>query len=417
MTEDGKGVSVGISVDDAKKRILDAVHVLDEQTVSLMDALGRTLNEDVYAKDAIPPFNNSAMDGYALRYADIEGATEDAPAELRVLEDLPAGSVATQPIGAGEAIRIMTGAPVPDGADAVVMVEKTEKGDGVVKIFTDSWDGQNIRMAGEDVAEGDHILHKGKLLHAGDIGMLASLGYPEVKVIPKPIIAVISTGDELIDVGEELRPGKIRNSNAYSLASQVLEAGAEVRIIGIARDTEEDIREKINQAFDADAIVTSGGVSVGDYDMVKKILDNMGQMLFWKVQQKPAKPLAFGVIEGKPLFGLPGNPTSSMVSFEQFARPAIQKMAGRKVVARQHVNVTIADDIKKRAGLRYFMRVVLTRGDDGGLIASLAGSQSSGALRSMTRAHGLLVLPEELDKVTAGDPGVVQVLYPEDAPL
>jgi len=408
--------SVGISVDEAKEQILALVQPIDARTVKLMDALGCTLAEDIIAGEAVPPFDNSAMDGYALRYHDVAGASREAPATLEVLEDLPAGRVATCSIGPGEAIRIMTGAPIPDGADAVIKVEETQAGEGVVHIFTDARGGENIRWAGEDVAIGDKILSHGKRIHAGVIGMLANLGRPEVCVIPKPVIAVISTGDELIEVGEALRPGKIRNSNTYSLAAQIIECGAEPRIIGIARDTEEDLRANIRRALTADAIITSGGVSVGDYDMVKTVLDDIGQMLFWQVKQRPGKPLAFGMIKGTPLFGLPGNPTASMVSFEQYVRPAILKMFGRPDATRLHVDVIIGEDLRKRPGVRYFVRVVLAW-ESGYLVARPAGPQGSGALRAMTRAHALLVLPEDVETVSAGDPGVVQILYPEDAPL
>ncbi len=407
---------VGIGVDDVKTLILGQVDTLPARTVPLMDAWGCVLAEDVIAGEPFPLFDNSAMDGYALRHNDISDASRDRPVTLRVLEDLPAGQVATHEVGPGEAIRIMTGAPVPEGADSVVKVEETDSSDGIVRVFAAAWDGQNIRRAGEDVAVGDEILPRGMRLRAGAIGMLANLGRPEIRVIPRPVIAVISTGDELIDVSEPLQPGKIRNSNAYSLATQVLECGAVPRIEPIARDTEEDLRAVIARACTADAIVTSGGVSVGDYDLVKTILDDLGQMLFWKVKQRPGKPMAFGIIGETPLFGLPGNPTAAMTSFEQYVRPAILEMSGRPVTERQLVEVTIGEDLRKRPGLRYFVSVVLSR-EDGRLVARPAGTQGSGALRAMTRAHGLLVLPEDTDKVAAGDTGVVQVIYPEDVPL
>ena len=415
MSENGEP-KVGIRVDDVKTLILGQVKRLDPRTVPLMESPGCVLAEDVIAEEAFPLFDNSAMDGYALQYDDIKEASPENPITLRVLEDVPAGTVARNVIGPGDAIRIMTGAQLPVGADAVVKVEETIAGDGVVELLERARKGQNIRREAEDVSVGDKILLRGMRLRAGAIGMLANLGRPRVNVIPKPVIAIISTGDELIDVGEPLQPGKIRNSNAYSLASQVLECGAVPRIEPIARDTEEDLRGAIDRACTADAIVTSGGVSVGDYDLVKTILDELGQMLFWKVRQRPGKPMAFGVIGETPLFGLPGNPTAAMTSFEQYVRPAILKMSGRLVAERQTVKVTIGEDIKKRPNLRYFVSVVLSR-EDGHLIARRAGQQGSGALRAMTRAHGLLVLPEDVDNVAAGDEGMVQVMYPDDVPL
>lgn len=416
MTSQDQGPAVGISVDAARAQILSNIRVLDPVTVPLAEALGRTLAEDIVAGEAIPPFDNSAMDGYAVRHGDVAGATPNAPVSLRVLQDLAAGSVATRAVGPGEAIRIMTGAPMPDGADAVVRVEDTLPDAGTVRILTPVRPAMDVRRAGEDVAIGDRILCEGARLHAGAIGMLASQGHARVRVIPGPVVAVISTGDELVEVGEALRPGTIRNSNAWTLAAQATECGATPRVMGIARDDEAALRAMISEALTADLVVTSGGVSVGDYDVVKAVLDDLGAMLFWKVKQRPGKPLAFGVIEGTPLFGLPGNPTASMVSFEQYVRPAILKMSGRPNAGRQRVEVVIGEDMKKRPGLRAFVRVILTR-EDGALVARRAGPQGSGMLRAMTRAHGLLVLPEELESVSAGTRGIVEVLYPEDAPL
>lgn len=402
-----------ISVDEALDRILNQVSELAPQEVDLMDAVGCVLKQEIIARDNIPPFNNSAMDGYAVRYEDLAGASADNPVELSVLEDLPAGYVATSSIGPKQAIRIMTGAPVPDGASAVVMVEKTERTANGVNIFSEPRDGENIRLAGEDVSSGSIVLSPGKVIHAGDIGMLASLGFPRLAVVKRPVVAIIATGDELVDVGDELTPGKIRNSNAYSTAAQVIEAGAIPKILGIARDTEADVRAKISEGLTADAVITSGGVSVGDYDFVKGILDSLGEMLFWKVAMKPAKPLAFGMIDGKPMFGLPGNPTSSMVSFEQFVRPSLLKMAGHSQIRRQLVEVTIGDRIKKKAGRRYFVRVTVAR-EDGQMVARPSGAQGSGMLTAMTRANALLIMPEEIETYLPGDRANVQVLYPEE---
>jgi len=416
MAHSDRDAADGIGVDEARGRILSGIEALPPVLVPLEEALGRTLAEDVVADIDLPPFDNSAMDGYAVRSADIADASPATPVSLRVLQDLAAGAVAAHAVGAGESIRIMTGAPLPDGADAIVRVEDTRPAGRTVEIFAAAARGMDLRCAGEDVSRGETILARGLRLQAGAIGMLANLGRKTVQVIPAPVVAIISTGDELVEVGDALTPGKIRNSNAWTLAAQTRECGAVPRVMGIARDDESELRNLISEALEADLVVTSGGVSVGDYDMVKAVLDDLGAMLFWKVKQRPGKPLAFGVIDGTPLFGLPGNPTASMVSFEQYVRPTILTMAGRPDWARQRVDVVIGEDLKKRPGLRAFVRVVLSR-EDGVLMAHRAGPQGSGMLRAMTRAHGLLVLPEEVSRVSAGDTGIVEVLYPEDAPL
>lgn len=402
-----------ISVDEARNRILDYVAVLPAEEAELMDGLGRVLAEDVRAEESMPPFDNSAMDGYAVRAADVGGASEQAPVSLKVLEDVAAGYTATREVGPDQAIRIMTGAPMPAGADSVVMVERTRRADGGVEVLAPVGDGQNVRRTGEDVAAGDLVLRQGKVLRAGDIGLLASIGRPSVQVVRRPRVAVLSTGDELVEVDEALAPGKIRNSNAYALASQVLEAGGVPELLGIARDTAEHLAEKIKEGLGADVLITSGGVSVGDYDFVKDVLGELGQMLFWKVSMKPAKPLAFGMIGGKPTFGLPGNPTSSMVSFEQFVRPTLLKLAGRSDVLRPEVEVVVSQPIKKKPGRQFFLRVMLNR-RDGRIEASLTGPQGSGILRSMSLAQGLLVLPEDAGDLAPGDKAVAQLLYPDD---
>lgn len=403
-----------ISVDEALKNIIKDIKVLQPVEVGLMDSLGLVLAEDVHSPIDIPIFDNSAMDGYALIDTDITNATKESPVVLEVIADLAAGYVSEKNITNGKAIRIMTGAPVPDGANAVIMVEKTKKENGKVKIFQPVKKHENIRFAGEDVKKNELVLSEGKVLRAADIGLLASIGKIKVKTYPKPKVAIISTGDELIEIDKPLLPGKIRNSNAYSLASLVYENGGIPIILGIAKDTAEQVSAKVKEGLKvADILVTSGGVSVGDYDMVKNVLNSLGEMLFWKVAMKPAKPLAFGMIDGKPMFGLPGNPTSSMVSFEQFVMPAILKMGGRKKITRQKIKAILTDDIKKKPGRRNFVRVDLTcRGNT--YFASLSGGQGSGMLKSMTRAQGLLILPEDTENAKSGEVYDVQVLYPED---
>lgn len=403
-----------IGVDEALATVLAEVRVLPEEKVPITSALRRVLAEDVAAEADIPPFDNSAMDGYAVRAVDTRGASRANPVVLEVLEDLAAGRVSTSTIGPGQAIRIMTGAPTPAGADSIVMVEETERGDGTVRIFTEARLGEHVRLAGEDVKRGQVVLPVGRLLRAADIGMLASVGKAEVSVIGSPKVAIITTGDELVDLTEPLAPGKIRNSNAYSLAAQVIESGGVPEILGIARDTHEDVREKIERGLESDIVLTSGGVSVGDYDLVKDVLGGLGRMVFWKVAMKPAKPLAFGILKGKPAFGLPGNPTSSMVSFEQFVRPTILKMSGHKTLHRPEVEVILGETVRKKAGRRHFLRVMLER-RDGELVALLTGPQGSGILKSMTLADGLLVLPEDATEVKQGEKAKVQLFNPDVA--
>ncbi|MCL5291958.1 MAG: molybdopterin molybdotransferase MoeA [Actinobacteria bacterium] len=397
-------------MDEARERILSEITPLPPEEVPILDALGRTLAEEVRSDVDIPPFDNSAMDGYAVRAADVEIATAEAPVVLEVLEDVAAGYVATNRVGEGQAIRIMTGAPLPEGADGIVMVEFTERTGSGVNIFKGVRKGESVRYAGEDVREGEVVLAQGKLLKPGDIGMLASTGRAAVRVFRQPRVAILSTGDELVDVGEPLAPGKIRNSNAYSLAAQALEVSAIPVILGIARDRRDDLVEKLEKGLEADILITSGGVSVGDYDLVKQVLAEQGEMLLWKVAMKPGKPLAFGIVKGKPLFGLPGYPTSSMISFDQFVRPAILKMGGRKDLLRPEIEAILDERITKKQGRRYFLRGILER-RDGELHAKLAGSQKSGALKSMTLADALLVIGEEVTLVEPGERVTAQLLY------
>jgi molybdopterin molybdotransferase len=313
----------------------------------------------------------------------------------------------------------MTGAPIPKGADSVVMVEDTEKVSGLgpqasgkkeyVRIFREVKKGENARYAGEDVRKGEAVIRKGDILKSGYIGMLASLGVSKIKVYRKPKAAILATGDELVEINQRLVPGKIRNSNAYSLYSQVIRAGAFPILLGIARDEKEDLRSKIKKGLKADMLLVSGGISVGDYDFVKDVLGELGtQMKFWRVAMKPGKPLAFGMMGKISVFGLPGNPVSSMVTFEQFVRPALLKMAGAREIFRFHLPAIFREDFQKKKGLRYFLRVVLEN-KNGTLYASLTGPQGSGILKSMVLANGIMELPEELENLRPGD--TAQVTY------
>jgi len=400
-----------IAVEEAIHRILDQIHPLGKERLNILQSLGRVLGEDIIAPRNIPPWHNSAMDGYAVRWQDIQNASSKKGVVLTVLADLPAGRIFRGEVNPGEAVRIMTGAPLPQGADTVVQVEDTEKAGDQVKILAAPEKGKNIRQAGEDVTAGERILEEGNLLRPAHIGLLASMQRSLASVYQAPRVAILSTGDELLEIDEPWEEGKIVNSNSYSLAAQVLECGALPLQLGIARDKPGDLSAKIQQGLTADILVTSGGVSVGDYDLVKGMLQELGKMNFWKVAMRPGQPLAFGVVFGKPLFGLPGNPVSSMVSFEQFVRPSILKMAGHRNLFRATVKARLGENIEKKAGLIHFIRCRLVH--EGELIyAWTTGEQGSGILSSMVKAQGLIVLPPEENLARAGQEVNVILLDP-----
>jgi molybdopterin molybdotransferase len=399
-----------ISVEDALQNILNSVSVLGMEKVNILSALGRVIGEDVYSGRNIPPKDNSAMDGYAVRSADTFGASKENPVVLEVIEELPAGSESQKAIGRGQAARIMTGAFVPEGADAIVPVENTRKNnDGAVAIYANARIAQDIRFAGEDVKSGEKVISKGEILGAAHIGMLASLGRSFVYLHQKPLVAIVSSGDELADI-DEAPSLKIVSSNSYSLAALITECGAIPMQMGIAMDRREDLIDKFKAAMRADLIISSGGVSVGDFDLVKDVMKQKGnQMQFWQVAMKPGQPLAFGALENIPVIGLPGNPVSTMVSFEQFARPAILKMMGHKNIFRRTIQAILTEDIEKRLGKRYFIRGIATLGADGFTVRT-TGEQGSGILKSMVAANGLLILPPDITRAKAGESVTVQLI-------
>jgi molybdopterin molybdotransferase len=419
------GVRRMISVEEALDKVLSCIEVLEPERKPILDCLGQVLAEDVYSTIDIPPLDNSAMDGYALRAEDTRGASESSPKYLVVVGEVAAGSMPAKEVGRGTAIRIMTGAPLPEGADAVVQFENTDeigrKSSGKdlshIGILCQAKKGLNVRRRGEDVAKGELVLKKGRVLRPQEIGALASLGRSTALVVRRPIVAILATGDELIDVDQPLPPGKIHNSNTYTIAAAVSRYGGIPRILGIGRDSVQSLTEKIDEGLDADMLITSGGVSKGDYDMVKDVLGEQGEIGFWTVSMKPGKPIAFGVInkvEGRknrkvPHLGLPGNPVSSMVTFEQFARPAILKMMGKEVLAKPTIRAIIDDDIASTDARRVFARVVVTR-RGGQYHASVTGPQGSGMLTSMVKANGLAVIPESSNGAKAGDVVEVQML-------
>lgn len=400
-----------ITVAEARRVILDAIRPLGAERAFLDRAHGRVLADDLTAGRSIPPWDNSAMDGFAVRFADIDGASPDQPKTLRVLEDVPAGQIASQPVTAGAAIRIMTGAPVPDGADTVVPVELTRPASAGIDILEARARGSNVRAKGEDVAEGETVLPSGTLLTPAAIGLAASLGHATVRVFQRPRVAILSTGDEIAEVGTVAHAGQIYTSNSYTLMALCKDVGAMPTYLGIAADTEDDLRAHLQAALACDAIVTTGGVSVGDFDFVKKVLGELGsEMKFWKVAQRPGHPLAFGVIGGKPAFGLPGNPVSTMVSYFQYVRPSLLKMQGHTALFPPLVDAELEDDVSTRGGKLYFLRGVLSPRPGGGWSVSSTGAQGSGILTSMVRGNCLILIPPESTGAKRGDTVKVQAI-------
>ncbi len=409
--------SAMISVEEALARILSHVNLLEPEEQQILDALGQVVADDVVAPLDIPPLDNTAMDGYAVRAADTTGADESSPVALRVVGELAAGYVFDGEVTPGTAVRIMTGAPMPRGADAVVPFEETDEPSGrafgsfaksrdVVGVLKATAPGANIRRAAEDVRRGQPIIPKGTVLRPAQIGVLASLGMATVRVHRRPVVAILSTGDEVREPGAPLQPGQIYDSNAYSVSAMVLANGGIPKRLGIARDTVDALTAKLREGLDADMLVTSAGVSRGDYDVVKDVLAKEGEVDFWTVRMRPGKPLAFGEFRSGgrrvPHIGLPGNPVSSMVSFELFGRPAIYKMLGRTDWERPRVRAIAEEAIANTDARRVFARAIVTQ-RDGRYYAALTGPQGSGMLTSMAQANALAVVPEDVPGVQPGD--------------
>lgn len=399
-----------LSVAEALGLILDRVAVLPEEKVTLLDALGRVLARPVVAADDLPPFANSAMDGYAVQAGDVVGAGMDTPVILRVVADIAAGSRNTIEVVVGAAARIMTGAPLPTGADAVVPVEDTDEPwrdahrplPETISIRRVVKSGDYVRYPGEDIRAGALVIDEGAVLRPQEIGTMAALGVDQVSVFRRPRVGILATGDELVEVTAALTPGKIRNSNSYAQAAQVRAVGGIPVMLGIAGDTETDVREKLNAAVNerVDLLISSAGVSVGAYDVVKAVLDRSGNVGFWRVRMRPGKPLAFGTYGGIPFLGMPGNPVSAMVSFETFARPAILKMSGHQSLSRPSVRAIVLEDIRSD-GRESYIRARVTR-DERGYVALTTGSQGSHIMTSLVKANALLVIPEGVTEVAGG---------------
>lgn len=393
--------------------VLENTPPLGAETVAVAEARGRVLAEPVHSGRRLPPADNSAMDGYAVRCRDLQTASRENPVALEVAFEVPAGAQPQRSVGPGQAARVLTGAPIPDGADAVVRQEDAERNDDRVAIAVCPAPREHIRDAGEDVEVGDRVLEAGATVGPAEIGMLASLGRSVVAVHQRPRVAILSGGDELVEPDGDTSGGRIVSSNSYSLAAQCRDLGAEPLYLGIARDTPEDIERRLRAGLHADVLVSSAGVSVGDYDYVRSVLDKLGcTLLFWGVHMKPGYPLTFGRFEGgrgPVVFGLPGNPVSAMMTFEQFARPALRQMAGRRALFRPTVQARLGERMTKSAGRLHFVRVALAR-DGQQIVARSTGNQSSGVLRSMLLAQGLLVFPADATALNEGDTATVQVL-------
>ncbi len=409
-----------LNVDQALDNILADMKKLEAETVSLPDALDRVLAADIVSPIELPPFDNSAMDGYAIHFEDSADASQSKPAALPVTMDIMAGSAPDEELKPGAAARIMTGAPIPQGASAVIPVEDTDdewqKGEdsalpAEVRLFRSLARGENIRLAGENIGVGDTIIRAGTVIGPAEIGMIAGIGRPRVEVIRQPKVAILSSGDELVDIYDELGPGKIRDTNGYALAGLIRGAGGVPIRLPIAKDSLESIRALYRRALEInpDLLISTAGVSVGAADLVKVVMDELGEIDFWRINMRPGKPLAYGTIQGVPFFGLPGNPVSTMVTFEVIVRPALAKIAGR-AYKRRKVKATLASGMRSD-GRRTYARVTLKR-EGARLVARSTGIQSSGALMSMVLADGLAVISEGVRRVPAGNEIEVLPLRP-----
>jgi len=396
---------------NAALRILAEARVQPALRIPLDDALGHVLAHDVTSPVAIPAHTNSAMDGYACRAVDVRGK---APVTLRVVEQIPAGKMPERRIGAGECARIFTGAPLPEGADGVVRQEDTDLGAEVVTVLKDRDAGMNFRRAGEDLAKGALALPAGTFLGPAELGVLASVAVGSPMVVRRPRVGILASGDEIVDVDQPdaiISGKKIASSNTHTLIALVRLAGGEPVPLGIAKDTAASMREHLERAADCDLLVTSAGISVGEHDFVKPVLEEMGaEIRFWKLRMRPGAPVGFGMLRDVPWIGLPGNPVSTMVTFELFVRPAIRRMAGHAHPFRRSVPVRLGEPIKLGPKLQHFLRAVVSEGGE----ARLTGPQGSGILTSMVKANALLVIPEGQHETPAG--AVVQAI-PLHSPL
>jgi molybdopterin molybdotransferase len=399
-----------LSFAEAQKAILEKMPVLPAEPAGLLDALGQSIAEEIVADRALPPLNHSTMDGYAVRSVDTQGASPGSPVGLAVVMKIPAGTVAGLPVGPGQAARIMTGAPLPAGADAVVPQEQTRFEDDCVLLLNETKPGQRIRKAGEEIGPGETVLTRGTVVRSAEVAMLASLGRETVLVHRRPRIGIVATGDELVPLGEAAPPGKIPAGNGHMLAARVRECGAIPLQTGIARDDLDDLAGRFRDARPADLLVSTGGVSAGDYDLVKEVMQAPGNRLhFWKVAIQPGRPLAFGSLGGVPMIALPGSPAAVLIGFEQFVKPAIFRLMGRQQPISRTVEARITEAFNKERGVRRFIPASIRIGRDG-VTVTPAGARGTGFLKSYLQTSALIVLPEDTTLVKAGDPVAVQLL-------
>jgi molybdopterin molybdotransferase len=393
-----------IPIEEAMRIIIEEAEVLEMEDTDLMSSLNKVLAQDIYSNDNLPPFNKSAMDGFAVRSEDLAEVSKANALKLRVKKIIKAGDSGDAVLKQGEAFKIMTGAAVPECADAVIKIEDVEADDQSVSISKPVKKGQNILRAGEEIKAGDLALPKGKTIRPAEIGLLASLGYTMVKTIKAPSIALLITGDELVNAGDSLTPGKIRNCNEYSIKALIKNLDAEALSCGIIKDDPDMILEKMKEAFEnADIVVSSGGASVGDYDFIEKILKKLGaEVKFSAVAIKPGKPVIFATYNGKLFFGLPGNPLSAINTFEQFVRPAVKKMMGMKDIMEEEFPVVLADEIKSSVGRTNYIYVDIEK-KNGIYYAHRVGSQSSNALTTVCKANGIVIIDGVTPIVKAGD--------------
>ena len=406
-----------LSVDDALERILGGFTPLPARDVPLSESLGLVVAEDVLARDNVPGFDNSAYDGYAVRSADLARASAVTPARLRVVDEIPAGRVSPVTLQSGEAARIMTGAPVPAGADAVVAFEDTDRTDWgylgtdprshnsdrrVVAVLEKVDSGENVRPAGGDISAESVVVKAGRRLGPAEIGVLGSVGVASVRAHPRATAAIVPTGDEIVEIDAGIRAGEVRNSNAWALEAATTALGAEPRRLPITGDTVEALQAAMTKGSESDVIVTIGGVSMGDYDLVTNVLGSEGRMDFWQINMRPGKPLAFGQVHGTPVIGLPGNPVSSMVCFALFVRPALLRLMGHRDLTHPRVQAIAGEPLGSAQGKRTFLRVQVKRTNDG-LVCTSAGDQSSYRMSSLVAGNGLAVLRED-QTIAPGEP-------------
>ncbi|MBN2403677.1 MAG: molybdopterin molybdotransferase MoeA [Spirochaetes bacterium] len=399
-----------VSFGEARDIVLKSVQPLGFEDISIFEATDRVLYDNIISDIITPPLDNSSMDGYAIIAEDSRGASNEKPIKLEIIDEIQAGgTIAGKKVERGSAIRIMTGAPIPEGADAVIQFEDTEEENDTVKVFREVKKHENYRFAGENIQKGDHVLDTGERITSADLGLLASLNYKTVKVYKKPTVAIIATGDEIVDIGENIKHGQIRNSNAYTLYSEVKKYGAVPHYFGIAKDTIDDTKIKFTEALKSDVVISTGGVSMGKYDFVKEIYSALNiEIKFEWVKVKPGRPFTFGKKDNKLIFGLPGNPVSTLTTFIQFVRPALLKLMNAKRLNKPIVNAFLEETIYKEPGKVHLIRGYF-RINNNELYVTTTGNQSSGVLRSMSLANCLIIIPETTAKVNAGEKVAIQL--------